>query len=38
LLGIAGTDVARWLWPDQLWLAWLSRAAKVMFRGLPLTI
>ena len=38
LLGIAGLDVARWALPDTPWLAWVSRAAKVAFLGLPLSI
>ena len=38
LIGIAGLDVARWALPDTPWLAWISRAAKVAFLGLPLSI
>lgn len=38
LLGIAGADVARWIWPDEIWLSWVSRAAKVVFLGMPLVI
>lgn len=38
LFGIATTDVARWAWPDERWLAWLSRAGKVIFLGMPLAI
>lgn len=38
LLGIAGLDAARWALPDAAWAAWASRAAKVVFLGLPLTI
>jgi hypothetical protein len=38
LFGIAGLDVARWVFPDAEWLAQLSRAAKVAFLGLPLTL
>jgi hypothetical protein len=38
LLGIAGLDVARWIKPENRWLAWISRGAKVAFLGLPLSI
>ena len=38
LIGIAGLDVARWALPDTPWLAWVSRTAKVIFLGLPLSI
>ena len=38
LFGIAGLDIARWAVPDARWLAWASRAAKVVFLGLPLTV
>ena len=38
LLGVAFADVARWAFPEAAWLAWVSRAAKVAFLGLPLTV
>jgi len=38
LVGIAGLDLARWALPDAEWLAQLSRAAKVVFLGMPLAI
>ena len=38
LLGIAGADIARWAFPDVAFLAWVSRAAKVVFLGLPLLV
>lgn len=38
LLGIAATDAARWAWPEERWLPWVSRAAKVVFLGMPLAI
>jgi hypothetical protein len=38
LVGIAGLDVARWALPDVPWIAWVSRAAKVAFLGLPIEI
>jgi hypothetical protein len=38
LLGIAGLDLGRWAVPDLAWLAWASRAAKVLFLGMPLTV
>ena len=38
LVGIAAADLARWGWPEETWLAWVSRAAKVVFLGMPLAI
>lgn len=38
LLGVAGADIARWALPDVAWLPWVSRAAKVLFLGLPLSV
>ena len=36
LLGAAALDLARYQWPETAWLAWASRAAKVVLLGLAL--